>query len=221
MNSRVAAAVERALDPRQREATQEVERILEAALVVIERVAPDPPRVTDIVAEAGTSNAAFYRYFPSKDDLVLAVIERGVGMVVSYLEHEMAKEPTPLAAVARWIEGALAQVSDAHLTRMSRASLSQLTVLKDIEITVPLRQLLLQQIVAVGCTDPEHAADAVFATVMGTLRRHVATVTQPSPGEVEYLVSFCLKAIDPQVPASTVARRRRARPVRKRRRTDP
>jgi len=213
--------VERALDPRQREATQEVERILEAALVVIERVAPDPPRVTDIVAEAGTSNAAFYRYFPSKDDLILAVIERGVGMVVSYLEHEMAKEPTPLTAVARWIEGALAQVSDAHLTRMSRASLSQLTVLKDIEIAVPLRQLLLQQIVAVGCTDPEHAADAVFATVMGTLRRHVATVTQPSPGEVEYLVSFCLKAIDPQVPASTVARRRRARPVRKRRKTDP
>jgi len=221
MNSRVAAAVERALDPRQREATQEVERILAAALVVIERVAPDPPRVSDIVVEAGTSNAAFYRYFSSKDELILAVIERGVGMVVSYLEHEIAKEPTPLAAVARWIEGALAQVSDPHLTRMSRASLSQLSVLKDIEIAVPLRQLLLQQIVAVGCSDPEQATDAVFATVMGTLRRHVAATSQPGPGEVEYLVSFCLKAIDPQVPVSTVARRRRARPVRKGRRTNP
>lgn len=221
MNSRVAAAVERALDPRQREATQEVERILDAALVVIERVAPDPPRVNDIVVEAGTSNAAFYRYFSSKDDLILAVIERGVGMVVSYLEHEMAKEPTPLAAVARWIEGALAQVSDPHLTRMSRAALSQLTVHKDNELTQPLRLLLLQQIVAVGCTDPEHAADAVFATVMGTLRRHLSAATQASPGEVEYLGSFCLKAIDPQVPASTAARRRWARPVRKSRRTNP
>ena len=221
MNSRVAAAVERALDPRQREAIQEVERILEAALVVIERVAPDPPRVSDIVVEAGTSNAAFYRYFSSKDDLILAVIERGVGMVVSYLEHEMAKELTPLDAVARWIEGALVQVSDPHLTRMSRAVLSHLTVHKDIEISEPLRQLLLQQIIAVGCTDPAHAADAVFATVMGTLRRHVAAATQPGPGEVDYLASFCLKAIDPQVPASAVARRRRARSVRKRRRTNP
>lgn len=213
--------MERALDPRQREATQEVERILDAALVVIERAAPDAPRVSDIVVEAGTSNAAFYRYFSSKDDLILAVIERGVGMVVSYLEHEMAKEPTPLAAVARWIEGALAQVSDPHLTRMSRAALSQLAVHKDIEITEPLRQLLLQQIVAAGCTEPEHAADAVFATVLETLRRHVAAATQPRPAEVEYLASFCLKAIDPQVPASTVARRRRARPVRERGRTNP
>jgi len=78
-----------------------------------------------------------------------------------------------------------------------------------------------QQIVVVGCSDPEHAADAVLATVMGTLRRHLAAVTQPSSGEVEYLVSFCLKAIDPQVPASTVARSRRARPVRKSRMTNP
>lgn len=31
-------------------------------------------------------------------------------------------------------------------------------------------------------------------------RRH----RNPAPGEVEYLASFCLKAIDPQVPASTL-----------------
>jgi AcrR family transcriptional regulator len=221
MNSRVAAAVERALDPRQREAIEEVERILDAALVVMERVAPAPPRVSEIVAQAGTSNAAFYRYFSGKDDLILAVMERGVGLVASYLEHEMATEPTPLAAVARWIEGALAQVSDPHLTRMSRAAISQLTAHKDSEITEPLRQLLLQQIMAVGCADPQQAADAVFAAVIGTLRRHVAAASQPAPDEVEYLVSFCLKAIDPQVPASTVASRRRAKPVRRGRRAKP
>ncbi len=79
VNNRVAAAVERALDDRQREATEEVERILAAAVRVMERVAPEPPRVSDIVAEAGSSNKAFYRYFAGKDDLILAVMERGVG----------------------------------------------------------------------------------------------------------------------------------------------
>ena len=109
-NSRVTAAVERALDDRQREATQEVERILAAAVRVMERVAPEPPRVSDIVAEAGSSNKAFYRYFAGKDDVILAVMERGVAIVVSYLQHQMTKEPTPAGQLRRWIEGALAQV---------------------------------------------------------------------------------------------------------------
>ena len=51
----------------------------------MERAAPEPPRVSDIVAEAGSSNKAFYRYFAGKDDLILAVMERGVAIVVSYL----------------------------------------------------------------------------------------------------------------------------------------
>jgi len=55
----VTAAVERALDDRQREATEEVERILAAAVRVMERVAPEAPRVSDIVAEAKLSPSLF------------------------------------------------------------------------------------------------------------------------------------------------------------------
>jgi AcrR family transcriptional regulator len=223
MNSRVAAAVERALDLRQREATEEVERILESALVVMERVAPAPPRVSDIVEQAGTSNAAFYRYFSGKDDLILAVMERGIGLVASYLEHQMEKEPTPMAAVAAWIEGTLAQISDPRLTSMSRAVVTHLAAHKDTEVAEPLRELLFEHVVAADCPAPEHAADAVFATVMGTLRRHVAAATQPTQPEIDYLVSFCLKAIDPAVPTSKVTRSRIAgvRQRRRRAKTNP
>jgi AcrR family transcriptional regulator len=70
VRTRVTAAVERALSPssvaRQREATEEGEKILAAAVRVLERTAPAPPRVSDIVAAAGTSNAAFYRYFAAR-----------------------------------------------------------------------------------------------------------------------------------------------------------
>jgi AcrR family transcriptional regulator len=202
MASRVTAAVERALDARQREATEEVERILQAALVVMERVAPAPPRVSDIVEEAGTSNAAFYRYFSGKDDLILAVMERGVGLAASYIEHEMTKEPTALAAIACWVEGALAQVSDPRLINMSRAVITHFTSHKENEIAEPLRRPLLNQIVAAGCRHPQMATDAVFAAVLGTLRKHVEAATQPTPAEVRYLTSFCLKAVDPDVPGS-------------------
>jgi AcrR family transcriptional regulator len=65
------------------------------------------PRVDDIVAEAGSSKKAFYRYFAGKDDLLLAVMERGIGIVTSYLDHQMAKAPGP--KIASWIEGALAR----------------------------------------------------------------------------------------------------------------
>src|SRR5258708_25696720 len=112
MTNRVAAAVERALDDRQREATEEVERILAAAVRVMERVAPEPPRVSDIVAEAGSSNKAFYRYFAGKDDLILAVMERRVAILASYLQHQLAKESRPEGRVAPWIDGTPAQVPD-------------------------------------------------------------------------------------------------------------
>ncbi|HVW42073.1 MAG TPA: hypothetical protein VHC18_12065, partial [Amycolatopsis sp.] len=58
----VRTAVERALSKRRGDAQREVEAILDATLRVAARVAPSPPRVADIVAEAGTSNQAFYRY---------------------------------------------------------------------------------------------------------------------------------------------------------------
>ncbi|WP_342713781.1 helix-turn-helix domain-containing protein [Mycolicibacter sinensis] len=122
MTTRVDAAVHRALDDRQQQATAEVERILAAAVTVLERVAPEEPRVSDIVAEAGSSNKAFYRYFTGKDELFQAVMERGVAIVVSYLQHQLAKESTPAGRVERWIRGTVAQVSDPHLLSMSRGA---------------------------------------------------------------------------------------------------
>ena len=155
MNNRVTAAVERALDDRQRGATEEVERILAAAVRVMERVAPEAPRVSDIVAEAGSSNKAFYRYFAGKDEVILAVMERGVGIVVSYLQHQMAKESQPAEKIARWIEGTLAQVAEPELISKSRAAAGQMSAranwrAADQEMMRPLRDLLVDPVAALG-----------------------------------------------------------------------
>jgi AcrR family transcriptional regulator len=199
-DSRVTAAVERALDERQREATEEVERILAAAVRVMERAAPDPPRVSDIVAEACSSNKAFYRYFAGKDDLILAVMERGVAIVVSYLQHRMAKEPRPQDKIAHWIEGTLAQVADPHLISTSRAAAGQMSAATnwravDREIMRPLRDLLIEPVTALGSRDVERDVDAVFSCTAATMRRYVGSAERPLPGDIEHLVRFCLRGL--------------------------
>jgi AcrR family transcriptional regulator len=199
-NSRVAAAVERALDDRQREATEEVERILAAAVRVMERVAPEPPRVSDIVAEAGSSNKAFYRYFAGKDDLILAVMERGVAIVLSYLQHQMAKESRPEDKVARWIEGTLAQVADPYLINKSRAAAGQMSAgpnwrAADQKILRPLRDLLVEPVTALGSSDVERDVEAVFCCTSAKLRRYVGSSERPGPDDIAHVVRFCLKGL--------------------------
>jgi AcrR family transcriptional regulator len=195
--SRVDAAVHRALDDRQQQATAEVERILAAAVTVLERVAPEEPRVSDIVAEAGSSNKAFYRYFAGKDDLFQAVMERGVAIVVSYLSHQLAKEATPAGQVARWIRGTVAQVSDPHLLSMSRAASTQLTAagVSDDEILAPLRELLTEPVAALGGRDPRRDADTVFTCTLATMRRYLGGAAQPKRADVDQLVAFCLRGL--------------------------
>ncbi|MCV7020902.1 TetR/AcrR family transcriptional regulator [Mycolicibacterium sp. ELW1] len=200
MTSRAAAAVVRALDDRQREATEDVERILAAALRVLQRVSPDAPRVSDIVAEAGVSNKAFYRYFAGKDDLMLAVMERGAAMVVSYLEHQMAKESTPKGKITRWISGALAQVADPELIGMSRALVVQMSDsdkrrLGEEEILAAMRELLVEPIRQLGSSDAQRDADAVFVCTVGTMRRYVNSTDQPGRKDINHLVGFCLRGL--------------------------
>jgi AcrR family transcriptional regulator len=198
MTNRVAAAVERALDDRQREATEEVERILAAAVRVMERVAPEPPRVSDIVAEAGSSNKAFYRYFAGRDELILAVMERGVGIVVSYLQHQMAKEPQPRDKIARWIEGTLAQVAEPHLISKSRAAAGQMSAdwrAVDQEMMRPLRDLLVEPVAALGSNDIERDVEAVFCCTAATMRRYVGSAVRPGPDDIAHVVRFCLNGL--------------------------
>lgn len=209
MNTRTDAAVGRALAQRRQDAVDEVEAILAAAVEVMDRVAPEPPRVRDIIAAAGVSNKAFYRYFPGKDDLILAVMERGIGIVASYLDHRMAKAESPAHAVEAWIAGMLAQVADPELARASRAVNVQLAAiadrgLADAEIARPLRDRLASPIVALGTPDPVRDTDLVFVAVLGVLRRCLVHGVRPDAADLAHIVSFCLRGLGiggPQRPA--------------------
>ncbi|MFA5710567.1 TetR/AcrR family transcriptional regulator [Mycolicibacterium sp.] len=179
-------------------AVDEVERILGAAVEVMQRVAPATPRVSDIVAAANSSNKAFYRYFASKDELFVAVMERGVARTVASLERQMAKETDPAQKIARWVEGVLEQVADPDLLSTSRATTAQMSAsanrsVAHSEMMAPMRDLLAEPIAALGRSPRD--AELVFQCTTGTMRRYFGAGRRPEPRDIEHVVNFCLRGI--------------------------
>jgi AcrR family transcriptional regulator len=194
----VQAAVDRALAKQRADATREVEAILDAALRVAERVAPAAPRVADIVAEAGISNQAFYRYFAGKDDLMKAVFERGITRLYSYLDHQIGKEAEPAGQVEAWIRGVLTQVTDRKAARQSAAIIRQLGQQSDTDETGLLAAvggLLAGPVAGAGSIAPERDAALIDEAVFGVMRRHARLGTAPSVADCDHIVRFCLSGL--------------------------
>jgi AcrR family transcriptional regulator len=197
----VRTAVTRALSQRQRDALTEIEQILDATLRVAERMAPAEPRVADIVAEAKTSNKTFYRYFATKQDVLLAVVERGLIRLHGYLQHRLAACQAPPDQLATWAEGILGQVSDPAVAYQSIAVMRQVAAaggLRDPASTARLDDLgalLLPALESLGRAAPERDVRALQDVLLGALQRHVLAGTPIGPEEAAHLVDFCLAAV--------------------------
>jgi AcrR family transcriptional regulator len=180
---------------------EEVRRLLDAALEVMQRCGTTSrPRVADIVAAAGLSNDAFYRHFPSKDALVAALVDDGALRLQSYLDHQMAKEPTPEAKVRRWVEGVLSQAEGevaattlAVLWNGDGVTEGRTTVRNAASIAPGV--LLREPFAALGSARPELDAALVTHAVFGCLSDHLWQGTHADRGEVEHLVDFSLAAV--------------------------
>lgn len=109
MNTIAQRSVERALAARHATYTEEVNRLIEACLIVAKATGDFDPRVGDILAEAGLSNQAFYRHFRSKEELLLAVLDRGMHQLQDYLTKRMSTQADPVGKVRAWIRGFAAQ----------------------------------------------------------------------------------------------------------------
>ena len=72
--------------------------MLDAAIRVLQELGPDECRVEDITLAAGTAKGNFYRYFPTWDDLVLAIRDR----ILESYRAELTRRYEDLSLVDWW-----------------------------------------------------------------------------------------------------------------------
>jgi AcrR family transcriptional regulator len=192
----VAARIARqTLDRRGADYAGEVRRLLDAGLEVMRRCGTESrPRVADIVAAAGLSNDAFYRHFPSKDALVVAILEDGTERLGRYVAHQMGKAATPEERIRRWVEGVMAQAEDDIAS-------TTLAVLWNAgagrpgapgSAARPLADPLEPALAALGSADPALDARLVAHAAVGRLGEHLFAETTPSAVELDHLVAFAV-----------------------------
>jgi len=90
-------------EPRQARSLATVEAILVATARVLTRDGYDRASTNKIAAEAGVSVGSLYQYFPSKEALVAALVDRHLSHVTALLETNievLAEAPLPVSARA-------------------------------------------------------------------------------------------------------------------------
>jgi AcrR family transcriptional regulator len=205
-------AVERSVADRQAAYAREMDRIIEATYRVIERMETLDPTLRDILRESGLSTQAFYRYFSSKDELLVVLLDDGRRTLRGYLAHKMDQVTEPEARVRAWIQGVLAQAADQAAADRTRPFVANEARLAEAfpEEHAASRELLLEPLISAieempRAVRPKRGggrrgggrrdAEAVYQLAFGTLHSHLIRRTAPTEAEVAHLVQFALRAL--------------------------
>jgi AcrR family transcriptional regulator len=202
-------AAERTVAPRQAAYLEEVRRVVEATFSLIERTGKLNPSLREILSATGLSTQAFYRYFDSKDELFLVLLDDGRRQLEAYLTARMARATSPADQVRQWVEGVLAQGREQRAAARTRpfladeGHLAQRFPSEHAASITRLTDLLLDpiaQLAPSGARAEIERARAVYDLTFGALRR---TVDRAARTEVdsELLVAFSLALIAAAPPA--------------------
>jgi AcrR family transcriptional regulator len=190
---------DRTLAERRKTYAEEVRRLIDAAFAVMRDTADIDPNVRDIVRAAGLSNQAFYRHFPSKDSLFLAVLGDGQRQMTTYLRLRVGAVKPPREKVRVWIEGVMAQARDdraAQATRPFAINGARLAERFPDEITAYRNELIDTLWPAVEALRGTRVA-AVFICdlVLARMSDAIARRRRPGDEEIADLVAFCLAGV--------------------------
>jgi AcrR family transcriptional regulator len=202
-----ARPVERTLARRREKYQGEVDRLVDAAVAVMRDRGTADPTVSDILAEAGLSTTAFYRHFPTKDDLFLTLLLHAGETCRSYVEHRMASAGGPVPRIVVWVESmfdllrtpaALAANRPFFLahTRLTERFPDELDANLDL-LVEPLAAAIGDARAHAGLTEVDARRDAlaVHQQVYGALTERAARRQLTDPSEVDAVVDFCLRAV--------------------------
>jgi AcrR family transcriptional regulator len=169
-------------------------QILDAARACFVRNGFHATSIQDVIAEAGLSVGAVYRYFPSKTELIKAIAEQVVGEIETALSQTAADESMPLeTAMANTIavmehnlgaDGAMRLAVQIWAESLRDATLATFVaeVYRRLRATfVVLAERARATGELPGGADPEAAGAALFSLLVGFGLQRLLTGTPPAP----------------------------------------
>ncbi|HEY6319423.1 MAG TPA: TetR/AcrR family transcriptional regulator [Acidimicrobiia bacterium] len=197
-------SVERAVASEVTRSSEQVERILAAAVGLIRETETLDLRVTDVIAAAGVSNRAFYRHFTGKAELLIAVLEDGNRRYMERLEQRMDRCASPLEAVECWMRGMLARAQEPHPASDTRPFLAnglrfsyefpEESLVADEVLRAPLRDALVRAHEAgeLAHLDVERDVEHVVQLTLGHMTWSLIQRRPLTRSDVDDTVAFAL-----------------------------
>lgn len=151
----------------------QTERVLDAASALFRKQGFHGTDMSHIAAAVGLARNSLYRYYPNKDHILVACVQRDMGPFLKRIEALEQAFPDPRARIDAWIDTSIdIATSPAHAT---------LELISEIQEASPeLRQQIMQLHLA-----PNNVLENAVKGVLGRQRRDPALVTAMISGMVQ------------------------------------
>jgi AcrR family transcriptional regulator len=167
----------------------------------------------ELIKEAGIALQTFYRYFPAKDYLLLAVIEDVIDENCAVFRDEAQKLPDPVDRLRYYVTATVRALevpgSGPSFITSEHFRLQTGYPAEVSRATQPFTDLLVEQIneaVAMGrlsSPDPEYSAWLITQLSMAVFHHYdCAGLDEPIGQIADKVWAFCLTALSGPVPAS-------------------
>ncbi len=207
--------VELALARHRRKYEAEVQRLLDATLALMREGDSPDPTVSEILARAHLSTSAFYRHFPTKDDLFVTLLEQAHELTAAHLAQRLADVDSPVERIELWVRALfdLARTEES-VARNRPLLLAHPRLLQQFPgeilsgfaaLTVPMSAAIAEARAAAGLDTATAASDARLALhqIFGMLIDAAAVRRPVATDDIEAVVSYTLRAVLAESPPRT------------------
>jgi AcrR family transcriptional regulator len=182
-------------------------RLVRAAWTVVRRSGFDGIKVQLVLKESGVSARTFYRHFPDKDSLLVALIEDEYGTMSRRLKGALTEaEPGPVAQVSAWIREMLLAASSPDRAQRARLFSSYYglmarvpgALLRSNQMIIEPLEAAVRQGQAAGVfvgDDPHSDAQQVGRLTAGAFNEYLATEDLSIEQLIDAVVRFALRAL--------------------------
>ena len=160
---------------------RQTEKLLEAASRLFRQRGFHGTDMSDIAEAMGLARNSLYRYYPNKEHILLACVQRDMGPFMRQIEALEKSHPAPRARIDAWLDTAIdIATSPAHAT---------LELIREIQESAPeLRQEILRL-----HQSPNRVLEGAVRAVLGRQHRDPALVTAMIAGMTQSLASQAIR----------------------------